>query len=177
MRTMKPQSSPFTVPSWLKWSFIIIGALFFLSGALAVWMYVSINKDLHTGEEAAREMALNQTEIATVEKVSIYHGKSKVHIVKGKTQGGKEGLVFIDLSKNEILNEQMNQEIIAEQQLKQSWRADCQNCIYKNIQLGYEEEQPVYEITYVDSQNRYVFDYFNLNGERFNQRFAFKQNQ
>ncbi|MCA1009437.1 DUF5590 domain-containing protein [Halobacillus halophilus] len=176
MRTMKPQSSRFTVPSWLKWTFIIAGVLLLLSGALVVWMYVSINKDLHAGEDAARKMALNRTEIATVEEVSIYHGKSRVHIVKGKNQDGKDGLVFIDLSKNEILNEQMNLEMITESKLRQSWRADCQNCTFKNIQLGYEEENPVYEITYVDTQNRYVFDYFNLNGERFDQRFAFKQN-
>ncbi|MGP4075295.1 cell wall elongation regulator TseB-like domain-containing protein [Halobacillus sp. K22] len=173
---MKPQCSPFTVPSWLKWSFIIIGALFILSGALAVWMYLSINQDLHAGEEAAQELALNRTELAKVENVSSYHGKKKVHIVKGKTQEGTEGLIFIDLSERKILNKQMDLDIVAEQQLKQSWRADCQNCVFKNIQLGYEEEQPVYELTYVDSQNRYVFDYFNLNGERFELRFAFKQN-
>jgi uncharacterized protein YpmB len=176
MRTIKPQSSRFTVPSWVKWATSVLAVLLILGGAFVSWMYFEINQDRTAGQEEASQLALDRTDLAGVDRISVYRGAKAVHIVEGKTSQGDSGLVFVDVENKQILDEVFKGNIISKTELREKWAQDCEGCSFKYIQYAYEENQPVYEITYIDEQNRYVLDYFKLSGENFDQRFAFRQN-
>ena len=173
----KPQSSPFTVPNWVKWASIIVSILFILGLSLAIWIYIDVNQDHTRAHAQASTLVLEQTEVETVDEVSVYHGKETVHIIRGSMEDGHSVLVYVQVNDQEVLDVIKGEDYLSISEMKDVWKEGCAGCAFKNIHYGYEEDEPVFEITYIDQQDRYVFDYYRLNGESFDQRFAFKQNQ
>lgn len=173
----KPQSSLFTVPNWVKWASIIVSTLFILGLSLAIWIYIDVNQDRTSAHAQASTLVLEQTEVETVDEVSVYHGKETVHIIKGTEKDGSSVLVYVQVDNQKVLDVIKGDDYLSTSEMKDVWKKGCGNCGFKNIQYGYEEGEPVFEVTYIDQQDRYVFDYYRLNGESFDQRFAFKQNQ
>lgn len=149
---------------------VIIFLLFFS------WMYFEINKDRTAGQEDASKIALEETKLSEVDQVTVYRGEQTVHIVEGKSNQGDHGLIYIDLKEKKVIEQLFNEKVISKEALKQKWSQSCGGCEFKYIQYAFEENQPVYEMSYIDEKNRYVLDYFKLSGESFDQRFAFRQN-
>ncbi|MGR9049955.1 cell wall elongation regulator TseB-like domain-containing protein [Halobacillus faecis] len=174
---LRPQSSPFTVPSWLKWSLAIAGTLFILAFILFLWVYIDVNQDRKEGHTEAETIALEQGDLATVNHVSTYHGKREFHIVQGMNESKEASILFIDIKENKILDEVLGEEALSLEEMRSRWENTCSSCTFKDIQYGFEENEPVFQLTYIDDQDRYVLDYFTLQGEAFDQRFAFRQNE
>ncbi|WP_226579257.1 DUF5590 domain-containing protein [Halobacillus litoralis] len=173
---LKPQSSPYTVPRWAKWAISSFVVLLVLCMILSVWVYLDVNQDRTAGHEEAAKLAEAESGITTVDEVSTYHGESEVFVVQGSTTEGESSLVFINDKKTKVLDVVDISNVLPEKELKTQWSNSCSSCTFKGVNIGYEEDEPVYEITYIDSQDRYVLDYFTLTGEAFDQRFAFRQN-
>lgn len=174
---LKLQSSPYTAPSWLKWGTLILGIIILLTLSLAIWIYVDANSDRTAGHEDAAALAEQETELTRVEHISTYYGDREVHIVQGVNEADENGLVFIDLAEKTVLEEIFPTNALPIEEVKKQWENTCDSCTFRDIQYGYEENEPVYELTYIDGQNRYVMDYFTLRGDSFDQRFAFKKKE
>lgn len=174
--TMKQQSSPFIVPDWLKWPIIVLMVVFVLVITLAVWLYVDVQHDRTSQDQVASSLAVENTKLDSVQNVTLYNGEQTVHIVKGTDESGGVGLAFVQADQKEILEYSKDADILSLSEMKKQWRNSCDGCSFKKVQYAYEEGEPVFEITYIDQQQRYVFDYFTLTGDSFDQRFAFKQN-
>ncbi|GEN53945.1 cell wall elongation regulator TseB-like domain-containing protein [Halobacillus faecis] len=174
---LRPQSSPFTVPSWLKWSLAIAGTLFILAFVLFLWVYIDVNQDRKAGHPEAEAIAKDQGDLTTIDHVSTYHGKREFHIVQGMNESKEASILFIDIKGNKILDEVSGEVALSLEDMRSRWENTCSSCTFKDIQYGFEEDEPVFQLTYIDDQNRYVLDYFTLQGEAFDQRFAFRQNE
>ncbi|MBX0356249.1 DUF5590 domain-containing protein [Halobacillus sp. Nhm2S1] len=174
---LRPQSSPFTAPSWLKWSLAIAGTLFLLAFILFLWVYIDVNQDRKEGHPEAEAIAKEQGDLTTIDHVSTYHGKREFHIVQGMNESKEASILFIDIKENKILDEVSGKVALSLEEMRSRWEKMCSSCTFKDIQYGFEENEPVFQLTYIDDQNRYVLDYFTLQGEAFDQRFAFRQNE
>ncbi|WP_241657119.1 DUF5590 domain-containing protein [Halobacillus salinus] len=174
--TMKQQSSRFTVPDWLKWPIIVLLILFFITAVMGVWLYSDAQNDKNSQDQEARTLAIQNTALSTVQNVTVYHGEETVHIVEGTEENGSEGLAFVQADQQSVLEYVKAKDVLSMDGMKSQWRSSCESCNFKKVQYAFEEGEPVFELTYIDEQNRYVFDYFTLTGESFDQRFAFKQN-
>ncbi|UOQ42739.1 DUF5590 domain-containing protein [Halobacillus salinarum] len=174
-RTMIQQSSRFTVPNWLKWFIGTLVVLILLFGCFFIWMYVQIEQDRTSQFDQAKKIAVEKTDLTKVEEISRYNGASTVHIVRGQTNSSTKLTVFLDVKDKKIVKILPEDSIISLSQMKQKWASSCNACQLKDIQLGYEESKPVYEITYIDNKDRYVLDYYLPDGNKFQQRFAFKR--
>ncbi|MGV2620249.1 DUF5590 domain-containing protein [Halobacillus sp. ACCC02827] len=177
MTMLRQQSSRFTVPKWVWFSLTALAVVLLLGVSFLVWMYTSISHDREAGQTEAEALALAETDLANVENVSTYNGNIPIHIVKGSTENGTEQLAFLDLSEKKVLKVEDMSGQISPEAMRQQWQQSCASCQFKDIQYGYEEQEPVFQLTYIDEQNRYVFDYFTLSGDNFDQRFAFKRTQ
>ncbi|MCA0970377.1 DUF5590 domain-containing protein [Halobacillus litoralis] len=175
---MKRQSSRFTVPDWAKWTLLSGLILFLICAALSIWMYIDVRNDVTSEHDEAKAIALKETELSSVEDVTVYHGDRAVHILQGLFEDGEKGLVFVQVEDEEVLDVslQTETEFLSLDEMKDQWRSSCGGCSFKKISYAYEEGQPVFELIYIDRESRYVFDYYTLSGESFDQRFAFKQN-
>lgn len=156
---------------------MVVGVVLLVSSAFMIWMYTQINQDRTQGHEKSAEIARQQTSLSEISEVSVYHGGMTVHIVAGMTEDDKEGLVYINPDEEKVIDQVIGEKTISTQDMKNIWEQNCSDCEFINIQFAYEENHPVYEVTYIDDQQRYVLDYYKLTGEPFNQRFAFKQNE
>ncbi|WP_160913516.1 cell wall elongation regulator TseB-like domain-containing protein [Halobacillus litoralis] len=177
MTMLRPQSSPFTVPSWLKWTLAITGTLFIIAIILFLWLYIDVNHDRKQGHPLAEEIARDKGSLARIDHVSTYHGEKEFHIVQGINKSKEASIIFMDIKEKKILEEVSKEETLPLEEMRSRWENTCSNCTFKDIQYGFEEEEPVFQLTYIDEQNRYVLDYFTLQGEAFDQRFAFRQNE
>ncbi|MBA2173905.1 DUF5590 domain-containing protein [Halobacillus locisalis] len=173
----KLQSSPFTVPDWVKWTAIITSILFVLGLSLSIWIYIDVYHDRTSSHAQATTLVLEKTELETIDDVSVYHGKETVHIMEGAVGNGRSALVYVQVDDQKVLNVIQDEDYLSISEMKDIWKEECDGCAFRDIQYGYEEGEPVFEITYIDQQDRYVFNYYGLDGQSFDQRFAFKQNQ
>ncbi|WP_394217363.1 DUF5590 domain-containing protein [Halobacillus trueperi] len=174
---LRPQSSPFTVPSWLKWSLAIAGTLFILAFILFLWLYIDVNQDRKEGHPQAEAIAQEKGDLTRIDHVSTYHGQREFHIVQGTKESNEASILFIDIKEKKILDEVSREDVLSLEEMRSRWENTCSNCTFKDIQYGFEENEPVFQLTYIDEQNRYVLDYFTLQGKAFDQRFAFRQNE
>ncbi|WP_051744161.1 cell wall elongation regulator TseB-like domain-containing protein [Halobacillus karajensis] len=152
-----------------------MGIILFLILILSVWLYVEVNQDRTEGHEEAKAIAKEAGGIHRVDHVFTYHGEKEIHIVQGSKEEGK-WLLFIDIKEKDVLDEVPLDDVLPVAEMHAQWDESCSGCTFKDLAYAFEENEPVYQLTYIDERNRYVMDYFTLNGEAFDQRFAFRQN-
>ncbi|WP_173916326.1 DUF5590 domain-containing protein [Halobacillus sp. Marseille-Q1614] len=168
-------SSQFTAPSWVKWALLITGILFVIIFTLCTWMYLHINDSKTQNYDKAKTFAKEEAGFNQVDNVTRYNGQTVIHIVNGTTKDGEDMYAFINVEEMEVLSTLSSEQMISGEALRSEIEAGCSSCEWVDTQLAFEENRPVWELTYKDDSNRYVFEYIDVeNGEQV-QRFAFRQ--
>ena len=169
------QSSRSTVPDWLKWTLLVTFILGIVLAISAYTFYSSILDQKREGFESSRQIALNETELIDITGVERYNGNEVFHIVSGKEETGEKGYAFISTDKKQLETYLQSEMIVDSAKLKQNWQESCRSCEWLDIKLGLEEKRPIWEMTYIDEQGRYVLAHYDAkSGERY-QQFAFKR--
>lgn len=119
------------------------------------------------GYAASKETALTETALETVTKVTRYSGDNLYHVVSGTTEKGEKGYAYVPINAKEKNIQFFKAEAtIPKEEIVAQWQNDCSSCKLVKVNLAIDGEQPLWEITYVDQKNRYVFEYFSAeNGE------------
>ncbi|WP_390216442.1 DUF5590 domain-containing protein [Halobacillus campisalis] len=169
-------SSRFTVPKWVRWVLVTLGVLLIIFIGVLTWMYLHI-EDSRTSQFAeASNFAESEGLLTDVKEVARYNGEFPVYIAFGENSDGVETYVFINLAEKEEMTSIPKEDMISESTAVANG-AQCTGCEFIDVQLAYEENRPVWEVTYTDESSRYVFEYLDVeNGEEV-QRFAFRQTQ
>lgn len=172
---MHKQNSPYTVPNWLKWGTIGLILVLISCFIYLIFLYSGIQQNRTANYPESKAAVRTKTEVSTIEKVTEYYGKHQYHIIFGADKNGDEKIVFVPLdSKKKDLTVIDQSEIITKQQIKNEWEAQCQNCELIDITPAMENNKVLWEITYMDSSNRYIFDYLSIyDGTRY-QRYQLK---
>ncbi|QDP40432.1 cell wall elongation regulator TseB-like domain-containing protein [Radiobacillus deserti] len=166
---MIKQYLPSTVPSWVKWTPVIILFLFLIMLGFGISIYNHTMDNKRDGFEQSSEIAMEQTALVSVDQVERYHGEEYYHVVTGTTEDGEKGFAFVpqgDQQKPVRLILEKN--IMNENEMKNQWKKSCSSCSFISMNLGINGDTYLWEIKYIDEQDRYVFDYYNaMNGEKF----------
>ncbi|WP_145997048.1 DUF5590 domain-containing protein [Halobacillus sp. Marseille-P3879] len=167
-------SSQFTVPKWGKWLLLILGIVIIILTGFLTWMYLHIENSKTSQYSKAEQFALNEELLEEVNQITRYNGEVPIHILKGVSSDNEEVFIFIDLKNQQELASVSAEDMIGKSTAKSNVN-QCTSCEFIDLQLAYEENRPVWEVTYKDESNRYVFEYLDaINGEEV-QRFAFRQ--
>lgn len=147
----------------LKWIFYGILIILFISFIFTIVFYSQIEKRKTTGFSETKSQVLDKTEVTTINKIERFHGEDAYHIVYGQTSDGHQVFVFVPISNEskDMLTVDQS-EIIAKEKVKSIWAEQCDDCKIKKITPGIVEDDFVWELTYIDGKNRYVFDYVSL---------------
>lgn len=162
-RIMRRQNSQFTVPSWAKWG--ILGLVLVL---VACFIYLfSFYNDVQQSRTAnyqnSKEEVLDNTKVTQIKKITQYYGEHQFHVIFGTTKNGNKKIVYVPLDdKNNKLTVIDGSKIITQQQMKDQWKQQCQNCKLIDITPALESNEALWEITYIDDSDRYVFDYLSI---------------
>ncbi len=157
-----------------------IGILLLVTVGYSLYLYFSIMQDKTDTFDQSENIAVEETPIEQVSTVYRYHGNVRYDIVAGVEPNGDEGFAFVPKqSKGSNEDEKAvsmetsyvsKQNILTEEQMLSKWRQNCQACELEKITPAIDNQKPLWEFTYIDAQDRYVFDYYYMkNGKKYEQ--------
>ncbi|MRH42433.1 hypothetical protein GH741_07015 [Aquibacillus halophilus] len=160
---MEKQFLPFTAPNWLKWAVIALLVIFIGVITYLIDTYNEVQANRVSGFDESKEVALTETELVSIDVVSRFHGEKYYHVVLGRNDDGNIGVVYISMEDDdeEVLYFDLNS-FVSEEEMLSNWRDACSGCNFLDINLAIDKEQPLWEIKYIDSKDRYVFEYYTV---------------
>ncbi|WP_404452822.1 DUF5590 domain-containing protein [Virgibacillus necropolis] len=164
---MRKQNSRYTVhnnrPNWLRWG--IIGLIFVLISCFIYlfFLYSDIQQSRTANYQETKKEVLDKTNVSQIENVTKYNGEHQFHVIFGTTKSGDDKIIFVPLDKKSNKPTVIDgSKIITKQQIKDQWEQQCQNCELIDITPAMENNKPLWEVTYVDDSDRYIFDYLSI---------------
>ncbi|MFV8828333.1 DUF5590 domain-containing protein [Alkalihalobacterium sp. APHAB7] len=157
-----------------KWVITIVCALLIAAIGMSIYFYQNMRSPITEQEQLAIERALNETEIGIIEDVSFYHGTQPYVVIKGQQEDGETDLIawvgqeaesiVVKPAKNGLTEEEVRQFAVSELAPKRLLA----------VRLGLENRLPIYEITYIDQNDRYSFYYITFEDGTFVKRYSLK---
>ncbi|ASK63362.1 hypothetical protein CFK37_14950 [Virgibacillus phasianinus] len=127
------------------------------------FLYNDIQQSRTTHYQDAKDKVLKMTEVTQIDNVTVYNGRQQFHVIFGATKNGENKIVYVPSDKKDKdLTVVDMSKIIKKQQIKNQWKEQCQNCELINITPAMEDGKPLWEVTYVDAADRYIFDYLSI---------------
>lgn len=161
MRTsyyQQPQKS-----AWVKWVIIILLLIVLAFLTYLIVLYNNIQKDKQDGFSETEELILRDTDLVEISKIERYHGEHAYHVVFGQTENHEDKIVYVPLTDEEqdlIIVDQS--EIVSKEQIENQLQNECNTCKIISIIPGIEDDELLWELTYVDASDRYVLEYVSL---------------
>lgn len=155
-----------------KW-FILVALLIFV----AIWqlfaLYDNVTNKWEQMVEEALHLAQKTASLETVANANFYHGTSAYYVIAGIDKTGEDIIVFVpeDLNREQIIVKKAK-EGISEQEVKEQIIANRAPLSIKSIRLGVENNKPLWEVTYIDEQQRYTYYYLDFENGEFLKRYS-----
>ncbi|RCW64940.1 hypothetical protein [Saliterribacillus persicus] len=169
---MKKQSSRFTVPNKLFLFVTILSVITISIISYSVHLYQEVVSDRDLDLNEVEAYVKEESAIVQISEIDRYHGDMLFHAVKGKTEDGKELLVFFyeEDDVKEIITYEMDN-LMSKEEIMNNWSSTCDGCELLGSSFGMDNEVPVVEIKYIDQEERLVYEYVQLsNGESYTLR-------
>ncbi|HLQ97713.1 MAG TPA: DUF5590 domain-containing protein [Candidatus Dormibacteraeota bacterium] len=167
----QPQKS-----SWIKWAIIIALLAMLALLTYVMILYTNIQQDKQAGFSETEKIVLRDTDLVEVTDMMRYHGEFAYHIVFGVTEDNQEKIVFVPITKEDQDLVSVDQtEIISKQTLEKQLQNECDTCKIISIIPGIEDDELLWELTYVDDSNRYVLEYVSIYDATQYEQFRFKR--
>ncbi|ASN05533.1 hypothetical protein CFK40_11180 [Virgibacillus necropolis] len=147
----------------MKWAIIGLIVVLISCFIYLFFLYSGIQESRTINYQDSKEKVLSKTNVSQIETITEYNGEHQFHVISGTSKSGENKIVFIPLSKkNNELTVIEESEIITRQQIKDQWKQQCQNCELIDITPAMENNEPLWEVTYIDGSDRYIFDYLSI---------------
>lgn len=158
-------------PKWIRWTLSILFLLTVACGIYFIYLYNDLLESKTAGYEETKQQLLKAETLAEVDKIETFHGKEAYHVAYGKDQNEQSKLVFYPLKGKEKQLLTVNQaDIVSKSEMKEQWRQECDQCEFIRITPALVDGKELWELTYIDDSNRYVFDYLDMHdGSRYEQ--------
>ncbi|MEQ6390362.1 DUF5590 domain-containing protein [Bacillaceae bacterium S4-13-58] len=162
----------------LKWIVISVLLFLFLGMGFFSYFYFYVQDQKEDDYAFAKQQALEGTPIKEIESTERFHGKFYYVTVYGVDEDNNALFAFVPMEDNdEDIHYVYKNEGVSQEEVLDYWNRECRDCSLNDIKLGFTSQIPVWELTYEDEHERYVFDYFRFdNGERYEQ-YRLKPNQ
>lgn len=145
--------------------YVVCFLLFLSLFIYSVYLYVHLDRTKHMRNAEIEDFLLQRTNINKIEEIYHFQEEKPYKIVFAKTKEDEERILFIDLA--ESLDEKAIYTIDRSQYLSQNdietkWKENCERCTMKQSQPAFINRKPLWEITYVDEEDRYYMTYYSL---------------
>ena len=143
-------------------NWLIFGVIFIASLALAITSLVLWKADapFNDMEQQAEDLAISSKSLAVVSESYIYNGNKPYITVFGVDEYGKEKAIFVPISLEEdLIQEVFLQDGITEQQALSVISNETNVKKILHTKLGYEEAGAVWEIIYINEADKLNYVY------------------
>lgn len=145
-----------------KWIWIVAIAILVFFG-IGVNIYINALEPKNEAKVLATEIALEQTDIETVESFSLFNGSSSYYVVKGKNTEGEALIAWIPEQKD-------NRKIIVKEEKEGINKDEAIQKLYDkkkpeeiiSVKLGMEKNIPLWEIYYRSNDNLINYYYIDF---------------
>ncbi|MCM3718900.1 DUF5590 domain-containing protein [Fictibacillus phosphorivorans] len=139
-----------------KWILIIIGILI-LTSWQAYYLYNGVFAEQQKKEAAAIELAKKELNLKTVTNIDHFFKNETYYVVEGKNDQGTDMIAWVGSDK-EIYSEKAKEGLSEKQMI--DYVKKNQNAVkIIDSRLGMEDEIPLWEVVYIDDQDRYTYYY------------------
>lgn len=146
--------------NWKKLIVVLFILLILTFIVFAYLLYYSIEKSKQDGFKDVEEYIYSETDMVTVENLTYFQEKEGYYIAEAIDEQGEYWYLFLLDDKSEpdydIIKESAN---IKDDDVKADFYNDCKDCQLKSINPAYINHIPLWEITYIDQDKKYVIEY------------------
>ncbi len=156
-----------------KWTFVIILFLFIVFFQ-SLYIYHKASEPIKDAQALAIEDTMKSLKLHEIIDVSFFNGDEAFQVVHALDEKDEEIFVWIPEKKPEEVVIEKAENGISKEQVKQYALAELDIKKIQNIRLGMKHNIPVWEITFIDSSNRYSFYYLHFNGKTWLENYRLK---
>ncbi|MBU8907285.1 cell wall elongation regulator TseB-like domain-containing protein [Desertibacillus haloalkaliphilus] len=156
---------------WMLISSIVIIVVIVIS---SYFFYQSVREPLIVEQEKARHYLINEGVLETIETMDFYHGTHTYYVAKGYDSNQKEKIVWVDEGLEETFT-RTGQDGLSEDDVRQLVSDELNVAKLISIRIGIEKRIPVYEVTYLDEDDRYSYYYMTFDDGTFMKRYSVKK--
>ncbi|MCL7745949.1 DUF5590 domain-containing protein [Halalkalibacter alkaliphilus] len=156
-----------------KWMILIVIIIVLSLTGLSVYAYQSIREPLRHNYAQAENYVVGQSLLKTVLTVTYYHGTDAFYVFTGLDEKDEETIVWVSAEYDFHHVEKASDGITREEAVAIVERNEEVSRI-RTAKLGYERELPVYEITYINDENRKGYYYVTFEKGTFMKRYLLR---
>jgi uncharacterized protein YpmB len=159
---------------------IIIGAsvlAVFLLVALGAFfnVYHAAMAQKNDGHEEAIARALKETDLKNAESVETFNGLKQYYVITGLNKSNKAVYVWVPEDSKEKPVLKLAADGITEKKALEIVKAKQNPEKVISVKLGMEKTIPLWEVKYIDDQNRYTYDLLNFSNGEIRKHIAIKK--
>lgn len=157
-----------------KWVITIVCVLLLTAIGISIYFYQSMRSPITEQEQLAIARVLGETEVSIIQNVSFYHGTEPYVVIKGQQEeGGENFIVWVGQEDESVVVKPANAGL-SKEQVRQFAINELAPKKLLAVRLGLENRLPIYEITYIDENDRYSFYYITFEDGTFVKRYSLK---
>ncbi|MFC3038905.1 DUF5590 domain-containing protein [Virgibacillus xinjiangensis] len=152
-----------SLPGWIKWGAVALITIAIIGVVFAAVLYYGIQQELTETMAETEQVLLDATSLQEIDMIEQFNGSEAFHVVYGRNGEDEEKIIFYPLEgKEKNLTTIDRSEIIPKDEIADTWKNDCNECELVQIVPALVDGEELWEITYWDKSNRYVFDYVSI---------------
>ncbi len=147
-------------------------------------VYHSVQSKKDDGYEEVKAFAQNEGLVSSVDRVHYYNGNRAFHIIEGETNESEPVYVWVEQIESEDENDGAEPVVVTRAQEAGISKSEARQIAeerldideLKQIRLGMIGQTPVFEIVYIDTDERYSFYYINFEDGSYIRHYQLRQN-
>ncbi|MBY6035725.1 DUF5590 domain-containing protein [Fictibacillus nanhaiensis] len=139
-----------------KWILIVVGLLIIASWQV-YYLYNGVHAKPQENEAKAAEIAKKEKNLVSVTNVEHFYKNETYYVVEGKNDNGTDMIVWVG-EDQDVFSEIAKKGLTKEQMIDYVKKNHNAKKIIDS-RLGMEDEIPLWEVVFIDDQNRYTYYY------------------
>lgn len=153
--------------------FFSFASFVFIIG-LIFYVYYSATKPIKDAEQQAIEIAKERVKINNIVETSFFNGDEPYHIIRATNENDQEIVIWVSEKKPDRIIVEYAKNGLTKEQVKKYALSQLDIKELQDIRIGIKHDIPVWEITFIDSDNRYNFYYLTFNGKTWIESYRLK---
>jgi uncharacterized protein YpmB len=139
-----------------KWILLMMG-IFVIAAWQTYYLYSQVQAEPHQEEKRAIETAKKSKDLKSITNVEHFFKNETYYVVEGKNEYGTDMIVWVgdgEMIYSDIANGGLSEREMIDY-VKKNYNAEK----IIDSRLGMEDEIPLWEVTFLDDENRYTYYY------------------
>lgn len=156
-----------------KWAFISIFVILFIT-IQSIYLYHNASKPISKAQDRILKVVKENVKTNDILEVTFFNGDESYQVIRALDEHDEEIIIWVPEKKpNDVMIEKARNGL-TEEQVKEYALSEFDIKKLQNIRIGMKHNIPVWEITFIDSNDRYSFYYLQFDGKTWIENYRLK---